>query len=340
MFKQVGVLADTILTIGVFLCVFYIKHLLPEPLGGLASSASYGQVLLMIIIIWYTVSTIVGRGQAAVYTSRITGSVVMGVFKTTTISVFLLIIGMYLLKVTDISRALIAMFYVADLLLLVASRWVSRRLSFAKYRDEYSRRQILVIGSRSSAQELVRMVIASKESSDLQIVGCVDLHREDIGKTVYNGVKVIGTLDDLRDILFNQVVDEILIAMPLNKIENSEWYLSFINAIGITVRIFPDWYIRKFMSTHASRRLRMDRFLSEPALVISRAHVNAESLAIKTILDFLMAAFFLIVTSPLMLGIALLIKLFSPGPVFYSQIRSGQDGRKFSLLKFRSMVVG
>ena len=85
-FKQVGGLAGTILTVGVFLCVFYIKHLLPEPLGGLASSASYGQVLLMIIIIWYTVSTIVGRGQAEGYTSRITGSVVMGVFKTTTIS--------------------------------------------------------------------------------------------------------------------------------------------------------------------------------------------------------------------------------------------------------------
>jgi len=98
-FKQVGVLAGTILTVGVFLCVFYIKPLLLEPLGGLASSASYGQVLLMIIIIWYTVSTIVGMGQAAGYryTSRITGSVVMGVFKTTTISsVFLLITSMYL----------------------------------------------------------------------------------------------------------------------------------------------------------------------------------------------------------------------------------------------------
>jgi lipopolysaccharide/colanic/teichoic acid biosynthesis glycosyltransferase len=128
--------------------------------------------------------------------------------------------------------------------------------------------------------------------------------------------------------------------MLLNEIKNSEWYLSFINTVGITARVIPYRYIQTSITPSASRSVEMEPFFSEPALIISRTQKNQDSLAIKAIMDYVLALFALIITSPLFVIVPCLIKLFSPGPVFYIQIRSGQDGRKFPLFKFRSMVIG
>jgi exopolysaccharide biosynthesis polyprenyl glycosylphosphotransferase len=182
-------------------------------------------------------------------------------------------------------------------------------------------------------------MVASNPETDIKFMGCLDLNREDVGKTVCCGVQIIGTLDDLRDVLLNQVIDEVLITMPLNKIKNSEWYLSFINNFGITIRIIPHWYIRKFISMQPSvHAFQADRFLLEPALVLSTIRERRDALIIKSILDFLLALFVLILTFPLFIVISALIKHSSPGPVFYKQIRCGQFGRKFVVYKFRTMV--
>lgn len=79
---------------------------------------------------------------------------------------------------------------------------------------------------------------------------------------------------------------------------------------------------------------------AEPALAIGGMEASADSPAIKSVMDFSLAVFGLIATLPLFAVISCLIKLSSPGPVLYRQVRSGRDGRQFSLLKFRSMVVG
>ena len=338
MVKRIELFVDVFLTALAFICVYAIKrNLLPEPLGGLTTTPDYYVLLLMIIVIWYVTLDMVHVTHG--YTSRMTGPMIMEVFKGVTVSTIVLVLGMYIFKIIDVSRLLILLFYVVDLILLVVARWTIQKVIFSKRRGEYSRRHLLILGSRSTAQELIRMVISQKEPG-IDIVGCIELKREDVGKNVCCGVKVIGTLDDLRDILLNQVIDEILIAMPLNEIGNSEWYLSFINTFGITVRIIPDWYIRKFMSSHASHGFAVDRFLSEPALVISRVQANADSMIIKSIMDFVLAVFALFVTSPLFVIIPCLIKLTSPGAVFFKQVRSGQDGRRFPLFKFRSMVIG
>jgi exopolysaccharide biosynthesis polyprenyl glycosylphosphotransferase len=183
-------------------------------------------------------------------------------------------------------------------------------------------------------------IVSKQNDTGIKIVGCIEVIREDVGKTVTDGVQVIGTLEDLQNLFLTQVVDEVLITMPLNIIPNSEWYLSFINSFGIVVRIIPYWYIRKFMTIHASHYVKVENFLSEPALIVSRIPSNQDALIIKSIIDYLLAVLVLIITSPIFLILPPLIKLFSSGPVFFKQIRSGQDGREFPLFKFRSMIMG
>ena len=338
MVKRVELVVDVFLTAMVFMLVSTIKQrLLGDTFGGLGATPSYYSILLLITVIWYITLDFVNADYR--YGVKMTFALVMEIVKGVTISIGILLVCLYFFKITDVSRLLILSFYIVDLIVLNLARWLIDRLVASKRREGYFFRHILILGSKTAAQELIQL-ISNQKGSSIKIVGCVELDREDVGKTVTCGVNVIGTLDDLKDILQNQVIDEVLITMPLNEIKNSEWYLSFINTFGITVRIIPYWYIRKFMTIHAFHSVKVEQFLSEPALIISRIQKNQDALAIKSIMDYVLALVALIITAPLFVMVPLLIKLFSPGPVFYKQIRSGQDGRKFPLYKFRTMVIG
>ena len=337
MARRIELFADVCLTALTFVGIYAVKRrLLPDPVGGLTTAPNFYLSLLMIIAIWYlTLDMIVIRG----YGSKTTGAMITEVFKGVTTSSLVLLLGMYIFKISDISCLFVFMFFIADLILLVVARLTIRKVLFLKRRGEHTRRNILILGSRATAQEVIR-IVSSENESNIKIVGCIELNRGDVGKDVCGIAQVIGTIDDIQEILLNRIIDEILIAMPLNEIRNSEWLLSFLNTFGITIRIVPNWYIRKFMSHYPTRGFSVDRLLSEPVLVISNVQANSDSLVVKSIMSFFLAFFALVVTFPLFVIIACLIKLASPGPIFDKQISCGQYGRKFRLLKFRSMVVG
>lgn len=329
---------DVILTVQTFIFAYFMKRsLLPGPFGGLTTAPNYYLVLLLITIIWYI--TLDFKNYKFRYGTWLTGHSVIELFKGVTISTIILVVCLYIFKISDFSRLLIVIFFVMDVIVLSLARLMINQLISSRKINDYSSRYVLILGSLTTAQELIRL-INKQEKSDIKIVGCIEINREDVGKSVSCGVKVVGALDDLRDILLNRVIDEVLITMPLNGIKNSDWYLSFINAFGITIRIIPYWYLRNFMTKYASHGVVFEQFLSEPALIINRVPVNQDTMVIKSIMEYLLAIFVLTVTSPLFVIIPILIKLFSPGPVFYKQVRCGQYGRKFQLFKFRSMVSG
>lgn len=335
--RRIELFSDTLLTALVFIGVYAIKQSeLLGPYAGLITTPNYLLLLMMIVVIWYVTMGFINVRYR--YASKMAGVMVMEVFKGVTASTIILVLGMYIFRIADVSRLLIFMFYVLDLIVLINARLIMQKLVFSK-RGDYFNRYILILGSRATAKELIELVY-KQANTDIKIIGCIEIKREDVGKTVCCGVQVIGTMEDLRDIMLHQVVDEILIAMPLNEIDNSEWYLSFINTFGIIVRIIPYWYIRKFMSKHASHGFEIENFLSEPALTISRGQEKKDALLIKSIMDYVLAILVLIVTSPIIVIILFLIKMFSPGPVFYRQVRCGLYGRKFPLLKFRTMIPG
>ncbi len=336
---RIELLVDVLLTLLAFICAYNIKkHLLVDPFGGLALDSNYFIVLMMVAAIWYVALDFLNDKFR--YGDKISGPMLMGVFKGVTISVIILVLCLYILKIKDISRLLIFMFYFLDLMALYLSRWVMRKYIATKRNKDFYNRYVLILGSRATARDLIQMVFNNPET-DINFVGCLDLNREDVGKTVYSGVNIIGTLDDLRDVLLSRVIDEVLITMPLNEIKNSEWYLSFINTFGITVRIIPHWYIRKFISMQPNAHaFQVDRFLSEPSLILSTIQERRDALVIKSILDFFLALLVLIVSLPLFIIISGLIKQSSPGPVYFKQIRCGQFGRKFAVYKFRTMVQG
>ena len=334
--KRIELLVDLLLTLLAFIIAFTIKkYLTDDAFGGLAANSNYIPILMMITVIWYVILDFLNDEYS--YNAKMSGPMLMGVFKGVTISVVILVLCLYILKIKDISRLFLFIFYFLDMAALNLSRWVMRKYVSTKRSKDFYNHYVLILGSRATAQDLIQMVTGNKETN-IKFVGCLDLNRQDVGKTVSCGVRVIGTLDDLRDVLLSQVIDEVLITMPLNEIKNSEWYLSFINTFGITIRIIPNWYIRKFISMQPNAHaFQVDRFLSEPSLVLSTIQERQDALIIKSILDFFLAVLVLILGFPLFIIISCLIKQSSSGPVFFKQIRCGQFGRKFAVYKFRTM---
>lgn len=335
--KRIELLVDVLLTLLVLIIAFAIKKFMTgDSFGGLAADSNYIPIFMMITVIWYVTPDFLNDKYS--YVAKISGSVLMEVFKRVTVSVIILVLCLYILKFRDISRLFILMFYILDVIALNLSRWMTHKYISTKRNKNFYNHYVLILGSRATAQDLIQMVTNNTET-DIKFVGCLDLNRQDVGKTVSCGVHVIGTLDDLRDVFLSQVIDEVLITMPLNEIKNSEWYLSFINTFGITIRIIPNWYIRKFISMQPNAHaFQVDRFLSEPSLVLSTIQERRDTLIIKAILDFFLALLVLILSFPLFIIFSCLIKRSSPGPVFFKQIRCGLFGRKFAVYKFRTMV--
>ena len=102
---------------------------------------------------------------------------------------------------------------------------------------------------------------------------------------------------------------------------------------GIRTRVDLGFLPRTFPSAH------MENLRHVPLLTLGSGPNNELALFAKRVADFVLCVVALVVLSPLMLILALLVRLTSPGPVLYRQTRCGLNGRRFTLLKFRSMVA-
>lgn len=142
-----------------------------------------------------------------------------------------------------------------------------------------------------------------------------------------------------RSILLNQVVDEVIFAVPLKKVKNVNDQITFAEKLGVKVRIMPDWQLQKIMFRPETASISFENFVGIPTLSLSSTPKKDLELLVKGFMDYTGAFFGILLLSPLLLLIAGLIKYTSPGPVIFSQERSGLNGRRFQLYKFRTMVA-
>jgi exopolysaccharide biosynthesis polyprenyl glycosylphosphotransferase len=144
-------------------------------------------------------------------------------------------------------------------------------------------------------------------------------------------VPVLGRPEDLPDLIDNYHIDEVIIAMPEKGHRETVRVISYCERGRVSIKTFPD--IFQFVTTEAT----IDDLGGLPLLTVRDFALRGYMLIFKRWIDFFGSAVGLIFLSPLMLLVAVLIKLESPGPVFFVQERMGLDGKPFLMLKFRSM---
>jgi putative colanic acid biosynthesis UDP-glucose lipid carrier transferase len=144
----------------------------------------------------------------------------------------------------------------------------------------------------------------------------------------------LGGLKDIASVVTREAVDEVWVAFPFRGEERVEQVLHELRHLPVSIRLVIDCFAFKM-----SKFLNLNEVAGIPTLDISVSPLHGVNRYIKDIEDRLLAFILVVLASPLMLFIALGVKLSSRGPVFFRQERVGWNNRSFIMLKFRSMPV-
>jgi exopolysaccharide biosynthesis polyprenyl glycosylphosphotransferase len=189
--------------------------------------------------------------------------------------------------------------------------------------------RVLIIGAGEIGQMLLQKIRQNRKLG-YQVVGIVDNGRA-INVQLFQETPVLGVIADIPWIIDKHDIDEVIIGLPESSHQELVGIISLCEREKVGIRVFPDVF--QIMASEVG----IGDLGGLPLLTIRDVALRGWKLTLKRGMDFVFSVVALVLTSPFMLVTALLIKLESPGPVFYVQERMGLDARPFKILKFRSM---
>jgi putative colanic acid biosynthesis UDP-glucose lipid carrier transferase len=188
--------------------------------------------------------------------------------------------------------------------------------------------RIALVGAGPQAGHLVQQI--RRHEPALRIVGIFDDRRTRIPDMV-EGVPVLGSLDDLAACTRAGGVDQIVVALPQHAATRRLACLERLRDLPVDVRLSPDLPGLELGSRGVAELAGL------PLLRVFDRPLGGAARLAKAVEDRVLAALVLLLAGPLMLAVAVLIRLDSPGPALYRQQRFGFDGRPIQVLKFRTM---
>ena len=223
-------------------------------------------------------------------------------------------------------HGLLVTYFANAFVLLGANRAAFRLAAVAARRRGYGTRRYAVVGASTQGREVVE-VMESHPDWGFQFAGFVTL---DPDRRHCRG-PVLGSLSDLGRILEEEVLDEVVFAVPRDQFDLIDPAIELCQEQGVKVRISLD------MLRFGSARMHLSMLNDLPTAVFSRTPSDSLALAAKRFFDVVLSGLALLLMAPVFVGIGLAIKSGSPGPVFFRQLRVGRNGRTFQMVKFRSM---
>lgn len=229
------------------------------------------------------------------------------------------------------STRMLLCFFALNTLLLEAERMAIRLFLRSLRTNGYNQKHILLVGYSRAAEGFIDRVALNPEWG-YHIQGILDDHKRE-GYT-YKNVRVLGKIAQLESFLEENMLDEIAITLGLGEYANLEQIVAVCEKSGVHTKFIPDY--NNIIPTIPY----MEDLQGLPVIHIRHVPLtNVFNATVKRMVDILGALVGLLLFSPLMLLTAGLIKLTSPGPVFFSQERIGLHNRPFKMYKFRSMEV-
>ncbi len=244
--------------------------------------------------------------------------------------VLCLIVFEYVFRL-DLSRFFLVLFSVYAWVLLLLFRLTAGRVVGVIRREFAAPHFVMVVGTGERAVRMARGLEQSREYG-IRLRGFLS-ERPDAPAEIQLRVpyKVL-PLGDLPSILRQHVVDEVIFAVGSESLVELEEVFLMCDEEGVRTRVAVDFF------PHVNSTVSLDRFGETPLLTFSAAPYDEIKLLLKRVTDVVIASAGLVVLAPLMTAIAILIRLTSPGPAIFRQVRCGLNGRLFLFYKFRSMV--
>lgn len=227
----------------------------------------------------------------------------------------------------DYPRSMVIYAWGLTILLVAVGRNLHRTVQRALQRRGYGEERVLIIGTGEVGQ-MIQQKIQHSPGMGYKVVGFVT--NGSTRQSVMD-VPVLGHLADLPAIIQQHDVSEVIIGLPDATRQELLSIISLCERGRVSIKIFPDVF--QIMATEVN----IGHLNGLPLLTVRDVALRGWRLTLKRIVDVIGSAIGLIFFSPLLLLMAILIKLESRGPVFYAQKRMGLDAKSFPCLKFRSM---
>jgi Undecaprenyl-phosphate glucose phosphotransferase len=237
-------------------------------------------------------------------------------------------VGSYFTK-GELSRFTLLIFTVLATVLLVAARLAIRGALRAVRRRGRNLRGTLIVGTGALAALLLAKIREHRDFG-LDVRGLVAAAPLPAGTQVA-GVPVLGTVADLPALVERTGAEIVYLALARAEHEAEHQALEGLADSTAAVRLVPD--LARAFTLNAS----VEDFDGMPVVLVTETPGQGWNAVLKRTFDLVLSALGLVVLSPALLAIALWVKLDSPGPVLYAQERIGMNGRRFRMLKFRTM---
>jgi len=313
--------------------IFYKLDLIPSTQvvsGTIASISDYLVVLFVVVSIWCFMLYLNGMYRAM--RTRTLFEIAWIILKSSFFAILAFGTVIFLFKLAFVSRMFFVLFVMASVTFLLLEKIAVFSIMQYVRRRGLNYRSLLIVGTGRRAADFINRIQNHPEWG-LKIIGAVD---DEPGRGIkkVEDIKIIGTLKDISKILHRHAVDEVIFVVPrlrLNHIENA---VNACETEGIKATIAVDLFDLKIARAHPTD---IDGI---PLLTFETTVAKEWQLFVKRAMDVVLSGLGIIILSPLLLIVAVLIKLTSSGPVFFKQHRLGLNGRKFVLYKFRTMYKG
>jgi exopolysaccharide biosynthesis polyprenyl glycosylphosphotransferase len=236
----------------------------------------------------------------------------------------------YLLRL-DLSRSFVGLFAAWSWFLLSLFRLNAGRVLRVMLREFGSAHYVMVVGLGDAALKLGRQI---EDASQYGVRLSGFLADDDSGgEVVLEQRYPVRPLAKLPDILREHIIDEIIFAVDSRCLAELEEIFLLCDEEGVKTRVAVDFF------PHVNSQVYLERLGTSPLLTFSATPHDEIRLLVKRLTDMLLAGAAALLLLPVMLLVAMLIRLTSPGPAIFRQVRCGLNGRRFVFYKFRSMCL-
>jgi len=231
-----------------------------------------------------------------------------------------------------ISHGFLGVYFLAVVVVISVFRNQIYYMVKKRYAKGYNLKNVLIVGAGKMGKVVAQKLVHYKDLGFI-VKGFLDNElKEGVDVQINGGIKVLGPVSALEDILAKNDISEVYVALELRNYQEILNTLKIVNKFAVNVRIIPDLF--HFLTLKA----RIEDLDGFSVISIDESPMRGVGLFVKRLIDRVASALLLFLLLPVLLLVALLIKLTSRGPVIYNQERMGLDGRKFTIHKFRTMI--
>ncbi|MCB9475530.1 MAG: undecaprenyl-phosphate glucose phosphotransferase [Deltaproteobacteria bacterium] len=324
-------LADLIVVAASWLVAYPIRFnlgLIPLTVQHIPPFSLYAWMTLLALLIW----TVVFR-TGNLFDAKTIPSVfreLTRLVRSHILAFTLYVVVTFFLAQYKPSRIVFGLFFVLSLAGMVGVHLASRAFVMHSFRRGQGVRKVLVVGTGDLGRELAGRINRHRELG-LSVVGFLSDKAERAASV--DDIPVLGAPEDVQRVIEEMQIDSVFVALPLHQVDRLRKVLEALGEEMVDVKVVPDLY------QYVTLRAGVEEFEGLPIISLKDTPLYGWRAVGKRIFDFTASLVGLIVLSPLLIGLAIAVKLTSPGPVFYRQERMGLDGRTFNILKYRSMRV-